>query len=120
MQGNQSMRCCCLGSRCALVLFACALWGGLATSWLPCPCDHGNALAVRAEETAPGADCPMFGGTPQRNMANPLAKKLPLEWSVKEGERKNVKWVAELGSVSYGGPIIAGGKVFVGTNNERP
>ena len=31
-----------------------------------------------------------------------------------------VKWKATLGSRAYGGPIIAGGKVFVGTNNENP
>jgi outer membrane protein assembly factor BamB len=31
-----------------------------------------------------------------------------------------VKWVAKLGSLSYGTPVIAGGKVFAGTNNEDP
>ena len=31
-----------------------------------------------------------------------------------------VKWKATLGSRAYGGPIVAGGKVFVGTNNENP
>ena len=30
----------------------------------------------------------------------------------------NVKWVADLGSQSYGNPVVAGGKIFVGTNNE--
>jgi outer membrane protein assembly factor BamB len=29
-----------------------------------------------------------------------------------------VKWVAELGSQSYGNPVIANGIVLVGTNNE--
>ena len=33
---------------------------------------------------------------------------------------KNVKWVAKLGSQSYGNVTIAQGKVFVGTNNESP
>jgi outer membrane protein assembly factor BamB len=33
---------------------------------------------------------------------------------------KNVKWIAKLGSQSYGNPTVAGGKVFVGTNNESP
>ncbi len=37
-------------------------------------------------------------------------------WDVKTG--KNVKWVAELGSQSYGNPAVAGGQVYVGTNNE--
>ena len=30
---------------------------------------------------------------------------------------KNVKWVAKLGSQTYGNPVVANGKVFVGTNN---
>jgi len=60
----------------------------------------------------------MFGGTPARNMVNPTAKNLPAEWSVEEGEFKNVLWSADLGSRAYGGPTVAGGKVFVGTNNE--
>ena len=33
---------------------------------------------------------------------------------------KNVKWVAKLGTQSYGNPTIGGGKVFVGTNNAWP
>ena len=37
-------------------------------------------------------------------------------WDVKTG--KNVKWVSQLGSQSYGNPVVAGGQVYVGTNNE--
>lgn len=33
---------------------------------------------------------------------------------------RNVRWVAKLGSQSYGNPTVAGGRVFVGTNNESP
>jgi outer membrane protein assembly factor BamB len=40
----------------------------------------------------------------------------PTEWDVKSG--KNVKWVAELGSQSYGNPTVGGGVVIIGTNNE--
>jgi outer membrane protein assembly factor BamB len=43
-------------------------------------------------------------------------KNLPTEWDVKT--KKNIKWMAELGSQSYGNPVVADGKVFVGTNNE--
>ena len=32
--------------------------------------------------------------------------------------KKNVKWVAQLGSQTYGNVVVAGGMVFVGTNNE--
>ena len=60
-------------------------------------------------------DWPMWGGTPDRNMVSNM-KGLPAEWDVKT--KKNVKWVAELGSQSYGNPVVAGGMVFVGTNNE--
>jgi outer membrane protein assembly factor BamB len=67
-----------------------------------------------ASETGTG-DWPMWGGTPDRNMVSSM-KGLPAEWDVKTG--KNIKWVAKLGSQSYGNPVVAGGMVFVGTNNE--
>jgi outer membrane protein assembly factor BamB len=62
-----------------------------------------------------GGSWPMWGGTPDRNMVSSM-KGLPTEWDVKT--KKNVKWVADLGSQSYGNPVVAGGMVFVGTNNE--
>ena len=61
-------------------------------------------------------DWPMWGGMPDRNMVS-NAKGLPTEWDIKT--KKNVKWVADLGSQSYGNPVVAGGMVFVGTNNEK-
>jgi outer membrane protein assembly factor BamB len=57
----------------------------------------------------------MFGGTPSRNMVSD-EKNLPETWDVEAGT--NVKWSAKLGSQSYAGPVLAKGKVFVGTNNE--
>src|SRR5688572_712633 len=63
---------------------------------------------------------PMFGGTPGRNMVNLRERGLPEQWSIEEGKEKNIKWVADLGSRSYGGPVVAGGRVYVGTNNQRP
>jgi outer membrane protein assembly factor BamB len=63
---------------------------------------------------------PMYGGTIHRNMANTIDKGLPESWSVEEGAKKNIKWVAALGTNAYGGPVIAGGKIFVGTNNGKP
>jgi outer membrane protein assembly factor BamB len=68
----------------------------------------------RASEPGTG-DWPMWGGTPDRNMVSNM-KNLPGEWDVKT--KKNVKWTAKLGSQSYGNPVVAGGMVFVGTNNE--
>jgi outer membrane protein assembly factor BamB len=86
-------------------------------------------LAALAAAAPPAADVvtavpphawPMFGGTVFRNMVNPRPMKLPDTWAVKDGQHKNVKWVATLGSIAYGGPVVAGGKVFIGTNNEKP
>lgn len=33
---------------------------------------------------------------------------------------RNVKWVAPLGTESHSTPVIAGGRVFIGTNNGQP
>jgi outer membrane protein assembly factor BamB len=62
-------------------------------------------------------DWPMWGGNPQRNMVSTI-KNLPSIWDVQT--KKNIKWKVELGSTSYGNPVVADGKVFVGTNNETP
>ncbi len=60
-------------------------------------------------------DWPMWGGTPSRNMVSPM-KGLPTSWDIQT--KKNVKWVAALGSQSYGNAVVGGGVVLVGTNNE--
>ena len=73
------------------------------------------SLFVLASLTAIQADWPMWGGTPSRNMVSSM-KGLPTTWDIKTG--KNVKWVADLGSQSYGNPTVAEGVVVVGTNNE--
>ena len=60
---------------------------------------------------------PMWGGTAQRNMTSAM-KNLPEIWDVKNG--KNIKWRVQIGSTSYGNPVVADGKIFLGTNNENP
>src|SRR5688572_12797457 len=62
------------------------------------------ALAVPAARASdPGTgDWPMWGGAPDRNMVSGQ-KGLPTEWDVKT--KRNVKWTAALGSVSYGNPV---------------
>ncbi len=72
----------------------------------------GLALAASA---GLAGDTGMFGGTPARNMVS-SEKGLPASWDLETGE--NVKWRQPLGSQSYGGPVVAGGKIYVGTNNE--
>jgi len=61
-------------------------------------------------------DWPMFGGSLDRNAVNHLERDLPESWDVKT--KKNVKWVVDIGSQSYGPPTIAGGRIFLGTNNS--
>jgi outer membrane protein assembly factor BamB len=60
-------------------------------------------------------DWPMWGGTPDRNMVSSM-KGIPTSWDI--ASKKNVKWVGQLGSQSYGNPVVAGGQVYAGTNNE--
>ena len=76
--------------------------------------------------TIGAAEWNQWGGSPQRNNT-PAATNLPIEWETGEFDydtgvwdpatSKNVAWVAALGSQSYGNPVLAGGQVYVGTNN---
>ena len=69
---------------------------------------------VSASDPGSG-DWPMWGGTPDRNMVSNM-KGLPSSWDV--AKKTNIKWVSTLGSQSYGNPVVAGGQVYIGTNNE--
>jgi outer membrane protein assembly factor BamB len=62
---------------------------------------------------------PMFGGSLSRDFVNLVEKDMPVEWRVGKTPQ-NIKWSVQLGSKAYGGPIVAGGKIFVGTNNAKP
>ena len=75
------------------------------------------------------ADWAQWGGTPHRNMYSP-AKNLPDRFDpgkYKQGSEdvdlastKNVRWVARLGTQSYGNATISQGRVLLGTNNDHP
>lgn len=75
------------------------------------------------------ADWPQWGGTPGKNMVGD-AKGLPATCepgkvddttgNIDLAAAKNIKWAAKLGHQTYGNPVVAGGKVYVGTNNENP
>jgi outer membrane protein assembly factor BamB len=83
--------------------------------------DRPNSIDLNplsAKEKKENGDWIMYGGDASRNMVNKIAKGLPVTWDV--DKRVNIKWIADLGSKAYGGPIIADGRVFVGTNNENP
>ena len=84
---------------------------------------------VLAQTLAPAADWPQWCGTASKNMVS-TEKGLPTEFSAgkrKKGSEevdmattKNCRWVVKLGSQSYGTPVVGGGKILVGTNNEVP
>ncbi len=83
------------------------------------------ALSVLVTRCA-AADWPQWGGSPARNNT-PEGKNIPVEWNVGKFEpnsgrwlsesARNIRWVARLGSTTYGSPVVAGGKVFCATNN---
>jgi outer membrane protein assembly factor BamB len=74
-------------------------------------------------------DWPHWGKDNSRNMYSP-DKKVIFDFNpgkiddktelVDMKTSKNVRWVAKLGSETYGNPTIADGKIFVGTNNASP
>ena len=64
-------------------------------------------------KVGPG-DWPQWGGSYYRNNC-PEGVNIATKWDVSTGE--NVKWSMPLGSETYGNPVVANGKVYVGTNN---
>jgi outer membrane protein assembly factor BamB len=93
-------------------------------SWLQLAVFGGLCLGTEAE------DWPQWGGRDSgRNMFS-AERGLPADFHVQlvPGSTdsydlkkcRHVKWIAKLGSLSLASPCIAGGKVFIGTNNEPP
>lgn len=88
-----------------------------------------TCLAIFIPPAAPATDWPQWGGQNIRNMYSP-AKGLPDsfgKFDFKPGTEefdpkgiKNLRWITKLGSQSYGNVTVAGGRVFIGTNNENP
>ncbi len=63
------------------------------------------------------ADRAQFGRAWDRNMVS-AETGLPETFDVKT--RANIRWIADLGTETHGTPIVAGGRVFVSTNNGQP
>lgn len=84
---------------------------------LPEPPPPGAKAAVRVmtPNVGPG-DWPQWGGTIHRNHVA-FGQTVPTNWDIKSGE--NVKWSVPLGSQTYSSPVVANGKVFIGTNNAH-
>jgi outer membrane protein assembly factor BamB len=74
------------------------------------------ALAALAQP-ALAADQPQWGQAWSRNMASD-ERNLPSSFDPQSG--LNVKWSARLGTETHATPIVAGGRVYIGTNNGEP
>ena len=69
-------------------------------------------------------DCPQWAGNAARNHVS-NSRNLPTTWEIPRrdadlenpGKLQNVRWVVPLGSQTYGTPVVANGRVFIGTNN---
>lgn len=104
----------------ALISIA-TLLGAMASAAL-----SGCGSAIGDEPVLEAKEWPQWGGSSLRNN-HPLGVSLPESWKPGRFDRRsgqwdpssseNVRWVAQLGSQTYGNPVVAGGKVFVGTNN---
>jgi len=90
------------------------------------PCLGLLSLAVLAA-VASAADWPQWGGSDARNMASDAqglpatfvpGEKRPDGSGIDMATTQNVRWVAKLGSQTYGNTTVAGGRVYVGTNDD--
>ncbi len=59
----------------------------------------------------------MLGRDGTHNAVSP-EKDPPIRWNVKKPE--NILWQARLGDNGFAPPIVSGGLVWIGTNNQRP
>src|SRR5436305_1291348 len=62
-------------------------------------------------------DQPQWGQAWSRNMVSE-EKNLPESFDPKSGH--NVLWSAQLGTETHSTPVVAGGRVYIGTNNGEP
>lgn len=88
-------------------------------SALVLPMGGATLLFVLLAAVAPNAaaDQPQWGERQSRNMVSP-EKGLPDSFDPESG--LNVKWSVALGDNAYGTPVIAGGRIFIGSNNLHP
>ncbi len=76
--------------------------------------------ALLAAPVLPGAhagDQPQWGAAWSRNLVS-AERGLPDSFDPKSG--RNVRWSVPVGHETHGTPIVAGGRVYLGTNNDEP
>lgn len=94
-----------------LIAIACVAFPHIATA-------QYDAAAVVAKlkltQKIGKGDWGQWAGSSHRNSVS-SEQNIPTEWDVASGQ--NVRWSMALGTETYGNPVIANGKVYVGTNN---
>lgn len=101
--------------RSVFVLWSVGLWLVTGHVWSQTAYDPTDEVRHAISNLNVGPrDCPQWQLSPLRNNVV-RAEKIPLEWDIQTG--KNVVWSMTLGSETYGNPVVANGKVYVGTNN---
>ncbi len=94
--------------------------------------ETSTTVVADHQSQAPAAEQPItrewaqWGGSPARNNT-PVGRNIPTVWKTGKFDRQTgdwlpegsqrIKWVAKVGSQTYGNPVIAGGQIYVGTNN---
>lgn len=76
----------------------------------------GEVVKVLTKMDVRPDDSPQLGRSPYRNNVSD-ARNIPSEWDVTTGW--NIKWSTKLGSQTFSSPVVANGKVFIGSNNAR-
>ncbi|MEN6493395.1 MAG: PQQ-binding-like beta-propeller repeat protein [Thermoguttaceae bacterium] len=86
-------------------------------------------LVVADARPLPAADQTQWGESDSRNMISAerglpsgfdAGKRDAASGQIAPDSTKHVLWTAKLGDVTYGVPIVAGGRVYIGTNNGSP
>ncbi len=76
-----------------------------------------SCLFFAAAVAAPAADQPQFGQAWSRNM---VSAEVGLPVRIGPEEKSVLRWAVDIGTESHSTPVVAGGRVYVGTNNGAP
>ncbi|QDS97144.1 outer membrane protein assembly factor BamB family protein [Adhaeretor mobilis] len=88
---------------------------------------QGDKSQQTGDKSQQTGDWSQWGGSSARNNV-PVASNIPTEWEIgdfdyetgewDDSNAQNIKWVAKLGSQSYGNAVVSDGRIFIGTNNS--
>src|SRR5436853_6835899 len=92
----------------AIVFVTASLFADAATT---------SSSAARSAREKITTEWNQWGGSPNRNNT-PVGNNIPIQWNIgtfdyrtgawDTSKAKNIKWVARLGSQTYGNPVVAG------------